>query len=56
MSKCQTLTLRCRYPIVNCSEVLFVENKMNKQANKCLRIRAGKHQLTFRNHANVMYR
>ena len=59
MSTCQTLTSRCRYPIVNCSEVLFVENKMNEQAGKCVRIRAGthlRHQLTFRNHANVMYR
>ena len=59
MSTCQTLTSRYRYPIVNCSEVLFVENKMNKQAGKCVRIRAGthlRHQLTFRNHANVMYR
>ena len=59
MSSYRTLTLRCRYPIVNCSEVLFVENKMNKQAGKCVRIRAGthlRHQLTFRNHANVMYR
>ena len=59
MSTCQTLTSRCRYPMVNCSEVLFVENKMNKQAGKCVRIRAGthlRHQLTFRNHANVMYR
>ena len=59
MSLYRTLTLRCRYPIVNCSEVLFVENKMNKQAGKCVRIRAGthlRHQLTFRNHANVMYR
>ena len=59
MSTFQTLKLRCRYPIVNCSEVLFVENKMKKQAGKCVRIRAGthlRHQLTFRNHANVMYR
>ena len=59
MSTCQTLTLRCRYPIVNCSVVLFVENKMKKQAGKCVRIRAGthlRHQLTFRNHANVRYR
>ena len=59
MSSYRTLTLRYRYPIVNCSEVLFVENKMNKQAAKCVRIRAGthlRHQLTFRNHANAMYR
>ena len=59
MSTCRTLTLRCRYPIVNCNEVLFVENKMKKQAGECVRIRAGthlRHQLTFRNHANVMYR
>ena len=50
MSTCRTLTLRCRCPIVNCSEVLFFQNKKKKQAGKCLRIRAGahlRHQPTF---------